>query len=540
MKMGLSFLAVLSLWAAPIFHQQLTAQTDDALALITPDAVGMISVQPALIAKSKSLRRAPLEVITAAGLEYIGIDPLKLERIDVISGVPIPGPGGFPISICVTHGEPISQEMLSRFLPGGSTTEKGVELWAIPQTPGFVLALRNPKQAIIGPKAVVLRLVKTTPGEGELRKLVASLGSGAAAQFVVALEPLRALLVESAQMPQLQAIPDLVPNLKVVAEKARMICMRLEAGDAPSTTYLVEGTSPEDTVELTKAVKSLIRLGMKAGLEAMETELSKEPGKTPAATLAYAKRMSAEIESRLNFEPDGSRLAVKLEGQTMMIAQTGIAVGLLLPAVQASREAARRMSGSNNVKQIMLAFHNYADTRRSFVNDLGPDTRITKANLSWRVHLLPYIEEAALYNEFHLDEPWDSPHNIKLLERMPATYRDPRSNPPPGHTVYQMATGENMVHNPPKAVQFRDVVDGTSNTIAVFVVKDEAAVPWTKPEDLDPIAARDSIATSAGQFMVGMVDGSVMSLSSTIPIEALKLMVTINDGQEIDMKYFTR
>ena len=540
MKIRLSILAVLVLWAAPIFRQPLSAQTDDALSLITPDAVAMISVQPALIAKSKSLRRAPLEVITAAGLEYIGIDPLKLERIDVISGVPIPGPGGFPISICVTHGEPISKELLSRFLPDGAATEKGVELWPIPQTPGFVLALRNPKQAIIGPKAIVLRLVKTTPGEGELRKLVASLGSGAAIQLVVALEPLRALLVESAGMPQLQSIPDLVPNLKVVAEKARMIGMRIEAGDTPSTTYMMEGTSPADTVELTKSVKSLIRLGMKAGVENLERELAREPGKTPVATLAYTKRMSAEIESRLNFEPNGSRLAVKLEGQTMVIAQTGIAVGLLLPAVQASREAARRMSGSNNVKQIMLAFHNYADTYKKFVSDMGSDPKNTNANLSWRVHLLPYIEEGALYREFHLDEPWDSPHNIKLLDRMPAPYRDPRSNPPPGHTVYQMATGENMVHNPPKAVRFREITDGTSNTIAIFVVNDEAAVPWTKPEDLDPIAERDAIANNAGLYMVGMIDGSVQSLSAIIPSEALKLMVIVNDGQEIDTKYLTR
>ena len=540
MKIGLSFLAVLVLWAAPVFHQALSAQTDDALTLITPDAVGMISVQPALIAKSKSLRRAPLEIITAAGLEFFGIDPLKLERIDVISGVPIPGPGGFPISVCVTHGEPINQELLSRFLPGGSASEKGVELWPIPQTPGFVLALRNPKQAIIGPKAVVLRLVKTTPGEGELRKLVASLGSGAAAQVVIALEPLRALLVESAQMPQLQSIPDLVPNLKVVAEKARMLAMRIEAGDTPSTTYMIEGTSPADTVELTKSVKSLIRLGMKAGLENLEREMPNLPGQTPMATLAYAKRMTTEIESRLNFEPDGNRLAVKLEGQTMVIAQTGVAVGLLLPAVQTSREAARRMSGANNIKQIMLAFHNYAATYNNFVNNLGPDKRNTQTNLSWRVHLLPYIEQGALYREFHLDEPWDSPHNIKLLERMPAVYREPRSNPPPGHTVYQMATGENMVHNPPKTLRFRDMTDGTSNTIAIFVVNDEAAVPWTQPGDLDPIADRDKIANNAGIYMVGMVDGSVQSLSAIIPSEALKLMVLINDGQEIDTKYLTR
>src|SRR5919201_819842 len=64
---------------------------------------------------------------------------------------------------------------------------------------------------------------------------------------------------------------------------------------------------------------------------------------------------------------------------------------------------------------------------------------------SWRVLILPYIEQDELYKEFKLDEPWDSPHNLRLLPRMPATYAPPRgkaSKVPPHHTVCHVFVGQ--------------------------------------------------------------------------------------------------
>ncbi len=519
------------------FQPRLDAQTDDTLSLITPDALAMVSIRPAHIAQSKSMQRAPLEVITAAGLEYLGLDPLKIERLDLVTGIPIPGPGGFPIALSITHGEPIDKAVLDRFLPGGPTKEKGVDLWNIPETPEFVLGLKNDRQAIVGPKNQVLRLIKTSPGDGELRKLVSNLGTDAAFQIVVAVEPLRELLVESAQSPMLDTIPGLVSNLTVVAKTARQLAMRIETGETPKATYMIEGITPSDSTELAQALKNLIRLGMKFGLASMEQQLSVEPGKTPAATLAYLRRLSQEIESHLDFQPNGNRLAVVVEGQAMIVAQVGIVVGLLLPAVQASREAARRVSGANNMKQILLAMLNYEATYRELPGNAGPK-KGDKPNLSWRVHLLPYMEELALYNEFRMDEPWDSPHNIKLLDRMPAVFRDPRSQAPAGHTVYQMPSGTNMILENDKRRRLAHVVDGLSNTIALMVTKDQAAVPWTKPQDFDPVVDRDSIVVHGDRITIGMMDGSVMQLSSEIPTEALEIMLTINDGKVVDEQYY--
>ena len=122
-----------------------------------------------------------------------------------------------------------------------------------------------------------------------------------------------------------------------------------------------------------------------------------------------------------------------------------ILIALLLPAVQAAREAARRAQCVNNLKQIGLAMHNYLSAENFF-----PPAAITDAKgrplLSWRVAILPYIEQGSLYSQFHLDEPWDSDHNLALVSRMPRTYACP-SNPQlgTGKTSYQVVVGKKTI-----------------------------------------------------------------------------------------------
>src|SRR5205085_10353231 len=86
--------------------------------------------------------------------------------------------------------------------------------------------------------------------------------------------------------------------------------------------------------------------------------------------------------------------------------------------------AAFRTDSSNHLKQIALAIQSYRAAEKHF-----PPAGIRDKNgqplLSWRVAILPRIEEAGLYKEFHLDEPWDSEHNRKLIERMPDVYKSP-------------------------------------------------------------------------------------------------------------------
>jgi hypothetical protein len=217
-------------------------------------------------------------------------------------------------------------------------------------------------------------------------------------------------------------------------------------------------------------------------------------------------------------------------------AASAVGVALLLPAVQAAREAARRSQCVNNFKQIGLALHKY-----HFDNSAFPAAAIVgkdgKPLLSWRVAILPYIEQQELYNEFHLDEPWDSPHNKALIPRMPTTYFCPsRPSAEPGTTSYLALVGNGALFEPNKPVSLKQVTDGSANTLAV--VESTQVVPWTKPADVD-FSPRVTIATLhlGSNHTAGMnalfADGSIRYLKSSLDSFTFRAMITKHGGEVI-------
>jgi len=197
------------------------------------------------------------------------------------------------------------------------------------------------------------------------------------------------------------------------------------------------------------------------------------------------------------------------------------------------RDAANRSKGSNNLKQIALAFHSYHD-----VNGRLPADVVDKDGqpiLSWRVLILPYLEQAPLYQEFKLDEPWNGPNNSKLLEKMPKTLESPRVvTKKKGYTVYQGFSGDDALFRPGKpALNLPAIPDGCSNTI--MVLETSSAVPWTRPADIpfDPKKDLPDIGKAYGQKpMAAMCDGAVRALDlKKISAETLKAAITPSGGE---------
>jgi hypothetical protein len=210
-----------------------------------------------------------------------------------------------------------------------------------------------------------------------------------------------------------------------------------------------------------------------------------------------------------------------------------IAVALLMPAIKSSRGAAQGAASMNNMRQIMLAMHNYHDANKRLPPAFKAD-KDGKPLLSWRVLILPMMEYGDLYNQFHLDEPWDSENNKKLIANMPPEYRSPNRKSGEGKTNYLAVRGEKTVFSGKQGVRFQEITDGTSNTIAIVEASDEKAVIWTKPDDFEyseenPL--QGLVGLNPNGFLVGFVDGSVQLLPATISPQDLKAFFTRNGGE---------
>ena len=222
-------------------------------------------------------------------------------------------------------------------------------------------------------------------------------------------------------------------------------------------------------------------------------------------------------------------------------APTGIAVALLLPAVQAAREAARRMQCTNNLKQIGLALHNYHDVYETFPPIFTVDE---DGNLlhSWRVQLLPFMEETGLYDQIRLDEPWDSEYNKQFHSRCPAVYQCPshQDKSESGLCYYSVIMGKETAFFDEHAKNFASISDGTSNTVCV--VERKEPINWMDPlneitfeEALEGVNAADGKIGSRHTRGINtlLFDASVRFISDTIADDTWKAILTINGGEVV-------
>jgi hypothetical protein len=251
-------------------------------------------------------------------------------------------------------------------------------------------------------------------------------------------------------------------------------------------------------------------------------------------SLAVVRRTAAGVEITSRGPLAGMNAGPLLPLSFMFLGLARSAPGPLLPM-------SSRGASTNNLKQIALAVLNYAEDAEA-INTLPPafiaDKASGKALLSWRVAVLPYIEQDALYKEFLLDEPWDSPHNKPLIARMPATFRSPSGAAQPGKTRYVTLRDKDSAFPGKEAVRFADITDGTSNTIMAVEADEAHAVIWTKPDDLEFNPKKPATGLTgqpAHGFLAACCDGSVHFISDTIDREVLRDLVNRHDGNAVSV-----
>ena len=225
----------------------------------------------------------------------------------------------------------------------------------------------------------------------------------------------------------------------------------------------------------------------------------------------------------------------------LFLALSGGVFALPAPAADDPPTRKELAASQNNLKQIGIAFHNYASAN----DDKFPDDITDKDGtplLSWRVAILPFLGEQELWEQFKFDEPWDSANNKKLTEKMPKAYAPVRVKAKAGETFYQRFVGKDALFNE-KGTDYTigTIPDGTSNTALVVEAGDP--VIWSKPADLTfgvkrPLPHLGGLFD--GDFHLLLCDGSVMRVKKDFDADEMKKVVMPADGNVVDFKKLTK
>jgi Protein of unknown function (DUF1559) len=222
-----------------------------------------------------------------------------------------------------------------------------------------------------------------------------------------------------------------------------------------------------------------------------------------------------------------------------LILLCGVGSFFLLPAVQQAREAARRSSCKNNLKQIGLALHNYHDVYHSFPPAYLADKNGMPMH-SWRVLILQYLgpEERALFNAYRFDEPWNGPNNSRLANKMPLFYRCPSSTHDAPYTHYVVVRGPGTLFPGADVRKLADVRDGTAHT--AMVVESVKAVHWMAPDDTSPEEFLNGIRAAGpngshhgNAFHILRPDGTVANVPMDPDEVVLRAMLPIAGGEDV-------
>ena len=221
--------------------------------------------------------------------------------------------------------------------------------------------------------------------------------------------------------------------------------------------------------------------------------------------------------------------------------------GMLMPAVQIVREAARRTACANNMRQLGLALLN----SESATGQFPEAAKMVSGNPhSWRVEILPFIEQQNLHGQYDFTQAWDSPKNIKLAQIGIECMMCP-SSPHSPKTTYKLVTGPGTIFEKGKPRTLKRIADGASNTIVLI---EDSANPifWTDPNgdlsveeavkllsELDPKNAihrfDEAYQTTYFGTHVVLADGSIHRIGFNADPELLRNAFLCADGNPADV-----
>ena len=512
-----------------------TAQSPPIENMISSDSVATIIMHPKKMMALKSMELFPHEILKALGEEQLGADFTQASEAILLIQAPTSPPLEF--GVMVRFDQP--QAFTGAYEDAFKKIEKdGKTYFQIgPRGEQVVMVFPDDKTMLLGTMNYIAGMAKTKVQDGPLKDLVKKYPADGVLQAYVAVEPVRELLNSS--LPPKDQVPPPFQRWIDAPELMDYAYMNVDLSENFRVETRIGAVDEKAADRLRRIQAQSVQFAKAGAMTELANNIQEMSEPMQLAINTYADRAFQFIETASKPEVKGNELVytLKPDSGTVQVATIGILTGMLLPAVQQVRFAARRTQSSNNLRQMSLACMNYESAFMRFPQQ-AIYSEDGKPLLSWRVAILPFIEQKALYDRFHLDEPWDSPHNIKLLEVIPAVYRSPTIGDLGNKTPYQAFVGKETVFpdDAKRKIGFGAITDGTSNTI-MFVESNEAnAIEWTKPGDIpfdpkQPVGA--TVNALPGGFNAVFCDGSTHFITDTVPQMTLKHLIMRADGNPV-------
>ncbi len=526
----LSFTAALALLMPALTFAQVS---DSQQNWIPSSAMAAIFAKPKAMLQAPGMEFMPREVVSVMGQKELGFDPCEITEAMALveSFSDLENPPGFALLLKFDTPQQPGEKLIRGFekgqLNGKAIYRKGEDDPVIMQF--------DEKSIVFGMESFINKMLVARGAQSQLINLISDKKNDKHVSVFVTIEPVRGLINEN--LPPVEQVPPPFQNLLELPNLIESIVLKMDYSEQQSSNLEIVAVDEESVLKIDAIFRQAISMGRQFAMGYIANEMRDQDPDLQRAVAQYSDRIGNYLEA--NFQPklEGNSIIFDADGQQNAqmsnVATIGVLVGMLLPAVQQVREAARRTQSMNNLRQIALATLNYESAYQKF-----PTNIVDKDGnplLSWRVAILPFIEENELYDQFHLDEPWDSEHNIQLLPMMPQSFQSPNV-PLADRTVYLGFDGQGTIFGKDK-ITFANIPDGSSNTILAVEANMDEAVEWSRPKDIPFSPERDVREVGEvrpGGFLAVFCDGSVHFLQASIDQETLNNLIQRNDGNIVD------
>jgi len=486
-----------------------------------PDAAAAaVVLRPAELLATPGMESLPIEVVSAAGLKEIGVDPADVSQAMLIFGQPtMQGPP--PVGVIV-H--------MTKDYPGEDIGERVADLL---KAPGEIDVTRPDDRTLWIGDSRWADAMEAADGSGQGALLVAMRAAKTTThgQVFVSVEAMRPFVMQ--MMTMAPPLPPPLEDFKKIPGYLETIQLDVHIDEDADLVLSFDAVDEEKAVELEKLLNMALMMGRQALTAQMQQGMQQGANDPVEQAMAkYSARILDRLFVQLKPQRDGDVVAIKLENQGT-IAASSVMLGMLMPAVASAQQTARSVEVANNLRYLGLTLMEIESEEGRYPAPTIADAA-GKPLLSWRVAVLPYLGEQELFEQFKLDEPWDSEHNIKLLPAMPEFFRNATA-PSDTKTTFQLVVGPSTVFAADKPSS-SIITDGASNTVLLVETDASAAVEWTKPADwkFDPKnPSRDLGGNRPDGFWAAYADMHVSNHAKDTDASVLRALFTYAGGEII-------